>query len=179
MTSKQIENIHIDAINEILTRSGIECVKSFQESIEEESFEEEEELVPEQIEEAKHEEKVEEEENAPSEEIIIDESPHVFPSPSLRKVLPESIRINEDFNRLHVLPDKFNTNINPFAIPKILVTPPQIYIDILADLVGCKEYKNNLAEYWFLDTLANLLRRAQEDRLDISELVFELSITLL
>lgn len=97
---------------------------------------------------------------------MVEELQVVFPTPSLRKVLPERIRKIEELNRLHVLPDEFKTDIDPEAIPRINYTAQQKYIDILADLVGCTEYKTSLPEFWFLDTLANLLRRAQEDELD-------------
>lgn len=101
----------------------------------------------------------------PAEEIL-EELPEIFPTPSLRHILPDRIRKIEEHNRIHVLPDEFKTDIDPAAIPKIAFTAPQKYIDILAEIVGCKKYKSSLAEFWFLDTLANLLRRAQEDELD-------------
>lgn len=97
--------------------------------------------------------------------------PEIFPSPSLRHVLPDRIRKIEEHNRIHVLPEEFRTDIDPNAIPKISVTAPKKYIDILAEIVGCTKYKSSLAEYWFLDTLANLLRRAQEDDLSRRELL--------
>lgn len=89
--------------------------------------------------------------------------PALFPSPSLRRMIPDKIRKIEEQNRIRVLPQDFITEIDPTMIPKINQTPHQKYIDILADMVGCKSYKSSLAEFWFLDTLANLLRRAQED----------------
>ncbi|KOB74991.1 Uncharacterized protein OBRU01_06415 [Operophtera brumata] len=48
---------------------------------------------------------------------------------------------------------------------EVAVELPEKYIDILADIVGCTKYKSSMAEFWFLDTLANLLRRAQTDLL--------------
>lgn len=106
-----------------------------------------------------------EEEVAHPEEIK-EEEPEIFPSPSLRRLLPDKVRQIEAENRIHVLPVQFKTAIDPQAIPKILSTPQQRYIEILGDLVGCTMYRTSLAEYWFLDTLANLLRRAQHDGLN-------------
>ncbi|KAH9634917.1 hypothetical protein HF086_017216 [Spodoptera exigua] len=81
----------------------------------------------------------------------------------LNKLLSES---GLECFRIHVLPEGLKTNIDPQAIPKINSTPQQKCIDVLGELLGCKRYKNSLAEFWFLDTLANLLRRAQEDEMD-------------
>lgn len=113
-----------------------------------------------------YEEKPEEEVTSAPSEQSPEESPTVFPTPSLRRVLPDSIREIEEQNRIHVLPEEFKTDIDPQAIPKIAGTPQQTYIEVIADLIGCTMYKSSLAEYWFLDTMANLLRRAQEDDLD-------------
>ncbi|XP_026323071.1 uncharacterized protein LOC113232526 [Hyposmocoma kahamanoa] len=95
---------------------------------------------------------------------IVDDIP--FPSPSLRRVIPERIRKIEKQNGIHVLPEVFKTDIDPEDIPRIKHTAPQKYIEILGELTGCSKYTSSLAEYWFLDTLANLLRRGQDDNLD-------------
>lgn len=63
----------------------------------------------------------------------------------------------------------FRTDIDPALIPKIAITAQQKYIELLAEMVGCTKYKSSLAEFWFLDTMANLLRRAQEDELNRRE----------
>ncbi|XP_052751253.1 uncharacterized protein LOC113514575 isoform X2 [Galleria mellonella] len=119
--------------------------------------EEHEEVIPEEIPEEEKQQIVEE---------LFEEETEVFPSPSLRRILPDKIRKIEEQNKIHVLPEEFKTDIDPAAIPKIAYTAQQKYIDILAEIVGCTKYKSSLAEFWFLDTLANLLRRAQEDELD-------------
>ncbi|XP_052744915.1 uncharacterized protein LOC112043978 [Bicyclus anynana] len=106
-----------------------------------------------------------EETTAQVEEELPEEQSGIFPSPSLRKVLPEKIRKYQKQNRIHVLPEEFRTDIDPEMIPKIPTTAQRNYIDILAELTGCVKYRQSLAEYWFLDTLANLLRRAQEDEM--------------
>lgn len=99
-------------------------------------------------------------------EEIIEEEPEIFPTPSLRRLLPDKIRRIQEHNSIHVLPEEFKADIDPTAIPKIATTAQQKYIDILASITGCSRYKKSLAEYWFLDTLANLLRRAQEDEMN-------------
>lgn len=106
-----------------------------------------------------------EETRTPSIEESTESLPHIFPTPSLRKILPDSVRAIQEYNKVHVLPEEFRTDIDPTMIPKIETTPQQKYIDILGEITGCKDYKKSLAEFWFLDTLANLLRRAQSDNL--------------
>ncbi|KAL0811498.1 hypothetical protein ABMA28_009892 [Loxostege sticticalis] len=167
MTSKTIEDIHVSMLNKLLSDSGLECIRSAPESLvtSSESGELEEQGASEVPEEVVPEEEAIEEEKEPIIEEIPEELPEIFPSPSLRYVLPDRIRKIEEHNKIHVLPEEFRTDIDPNAIPKISVTAPKKYIDILAEIVGCTKYKSSLAEYWFLDTLANLLRRAQEDDL--------------
>lgn len=111
----------------------------------------------------------EEEDRTLISETLYEDEPAVFPTPSLRRLLPDKARKIEEANRIHVLPEYFKTDIDPQAIPKINHTPQQKYIEILGDLVGCKEYKRSLAEFWFLDTLANLLRKAQIDKMERRE----------
>ncbi|KAJ2941574.1 hypothetical protein O0L34_g14627 [Tuta absoluta] len=166
MSSRKAEDVHIELLNKLLSDSGYVCARSphLSEESEEEvgeevEEEEEEEYVPEEHFEVEHYPEVQEEE-------VAEEISEVFPSPSLRRLIPERTRRVEAFNRIKVLPEPFNTDINPLDIPKINYTAPKEYIYILAEMTGCKDYKKNYAEYWFLDTLANLLRRAQEDDLD-------------
>ncbi|XP_053619893.1 uncharacterized protein LOC128680638 isoform X2 [Plodia interpunctella] len=167
MTSHKIEDLHTALLDKLLSESGLECQRSLVES-------EISEIVPEETEEqVAAEEKAEglaealgEEEAATTVEEIEEQKPLIFPTPSLRRVLPDRIRQIEESNRIHVLPKVFNTNIDPQAIPKIAYTAPQKYIDILAEIVGCRKYKSSLGEFWFLDTLANLLRRAQNEEFD-------------
>ncbi|XP_063834441.1 uncharacterized protein LOC135083663 [Ostrinia nubilalis] len=168
MTSKTIEDIHISLLNKLLSDSGLECIRSAPESMESSSItgEMEEQGPAEVAEEAAPEVEAVEEEKEQIIEEIIEELPEIFPTPSLRRVLPDRIRKIEEHNRIHVLPEEFRTDIDPQWIPKINVTAPQKYIDTLAEITGCMKYKSSLAEYWFLDTLANLLRRAQEDELN-------------
>lgn len=54
-----------------------------------------------------------EEEAATTVEEIEEQKPLIFPTPSLRRVLPDRIRQIEESNRIHVLPKVFNTNIDP------------------------------------------------------------------
>ncbi|XP_059045585.1 uncharacterized protein LOC131841291 [Achroia grisella] len=168
MSSRKIEDIHLTLLNKLLSDSGLECIRSAPESLEsfssleeaeeEASHEQHEELISEETQEGEDKQLVVEEVQA--------EEPEVFPTPSLRRVIPEKIRKIEEQYRIHVLPEEFKTDIDPAAIPTIAHTAQQKYIDSLAEIVGCTEYKSSLAEFWFLDTLANLLRRAQEDELD-------------
>lgn len=74
---------------------------------EHESVEEEE--VPEILEQS-HEEEIES-------VTFVDEVP--FPSPSLRRIIPDRIRKIEKQNRIHVLPEVFRTKINPEDIPRV------------------------------------------------------------
>ncbi|CAH2059152.1 unnamed protein product, partial [Iphiclides podalirius] len=167
MTSYRTENLHIAELNQLLLDSGLTCERSTLES--EESSEESEETEKKvQITEVESDvtETLAEERTAFLAEEIEEESPKVFPTSSLRRVLPDKIRSIEKQNRIHVLPDEFNRDVDPLKVPKIANTPAQVYISELAELTGCKDYKSSLAEYWFLDTLANLLSRAQKDRLD-------------
>ncbi|XP_049705198.2 uncharacterized protein LOC110377070 [Helicoverpa armigera] len=168
MTSRKIEDVHRELLNKLLSDSGLVCFRSPTESPdtftssgsaeEQGPPEEEEETVPEVV--------LEEEPKVVIEEESLESLPEIFPTPSLRFVLPDKVRKIEKQNRIHVLPKEFNTSIDPLTIPKINTTPQQKYIEILAEIVGCKRYKSSLAEFWFLDTMANLLRRAQEDELD-------------
>ncbi|XP_072932642.1 uncharacterized protein [Epargyreus clarus] len=169
MTSRRIEDAHVEMLNKLLSETGLECIRSAPASLESSSTSGESEAhVPceeeehKQASEALHEEALLEE----LAEEVMEEQPEVFPTPSLRKMLPDTIRDIEAYNRIHVLPEEFKKDIDPLLIPKIAYTAQQKYIDILAELTGCKEYTRSLAEYWFLDTLANLLRRAQEDGMD-------------
>ncbi|XP_049880480.1 uncharacterized protein LOC126376969 [Pectinophora gossypiella] len=163
MSSKKVEDVHTTLLKKLISDSGLECLReapiSLESSEEEGMVEEQEEQLP------KEESPLEEEEESVAEEVV-EELPVVFPTPSLRRVIPERIRKIEEADRIHVLPTMFKTDIDPAAIPKINSTAPQKYIDIIASLVGCTKYKSSYAEYWFLDTLANLLRRAQEDGMD-------------
>ncbi|XP_047503078.1 uncharacterized protein LOC125048470 [Pieris napi] len=168
MSSRRTEDSHIEKLNQLFSDSGLECLRSAIESEESSSesgeaeelgkVEEEQELVvePDLIADIKS--QVEEE--------IIEERPEIFPTPSLRRVLPDRLRKIEEQNRIHVLPEEFKTDFDLTLIPKIATTPQQKYIDILGELTGCVQYKKSLAEFWFLDTLANLLRRAQDDEMD-------------
>ncbi|XP_026729096.1 uncharacterized protein LOC113494811 isoform X2 [Trichoplusia ni] len=168
MTSRKIENVHLELLEKLFADSGLECIRSPVLSSEsssslgasEEHGEEEEE------EEAAIETVAEEEEKSPVVEEELEELPEIFPSPSLRHLLSDKVRHIQKQNRIHVLPEEFKKRINPQNIPKIAVTPQQKYIEMLGDLVGCKRYRSSLAEFWFLDTLANLLWRAQDDELD-------------
>ncbi|XP_060806865.1 uncharacterized protein LOC106133016 [Amyelois transitella] len=168
MASHKIEDLHSTMLEKLLSESGLQCQRSPQESLMAESLsaEPEEIAAPEEKIEAVTEVSYEEEETAVRIEESEEERPEIFPSPSLRRVLPDRIRQIEEVNRIHVLPKVFKTDIDPQAIPKIAYTAQQRCIEILADLVGCKKYKSSLAEFWFLDTMANLLRRAQNDELD-------------
>ncbi|CAH0697042.1 unnamed protein product [Spodoptera exigua] len=168
MTSRKVEDIHQAILNKLLSESGLECFRSFVQSPESftssEAAEEGgrvEETTPIGLETPQ-----EEENKVVVEEEVPESLPEIFPSPSLRLPLPDKIRALEKQNRIHVLPEGLKTNIDPQAIPKINSTPQQKCIDVLGELLGCKRYKNSLAEFWFLDTLANLLRRAQEDEMD-------------
>ncbi|XP_061723340.1 uncharacterized protein LOC133529608 [Cydia pomonella] len=165
MSSKRVEDKHKKWLDRILSHSGLVCVRSPPPSAqvsaatlvteEAASTEEEEDSSIEIISREESQKEVLEE--------SYEEESTIFPSPSLRRLVPDKIRKIEEHNRIHVLPKEFKTNIDPALIPKIV---PQVrYIDIIASLVGCTEYKSSLAEFWFLDTLANLLRRAQEDLL--------------
>ncbi|KAM3959831.1 uncharacterized protein ACR2FA_006115 [Aphomia sociella] len=167
MTSRKIEDTHLASLNKLLSDSGLECIRSPPESLESftSSGENEEQGSSEEYEEVILEEIVEEEQPQVIEEVQ-EEELEVFPTPSLRRQIPDKIRKIEEQNRIHVLPEVFKTYIDPAAIPKIAYTAQQKYIDILAEIVGCTKYKSSLAEFWFLDTLANLLRRAQDDELD-------------
>ncbi|KAJ8709803.1 hypothetical protein PYW08_009807 [Mythimna loreyi] len=168
MTSHRVENVHLELLRKLLSDSGLECFRSPQESTETSSSS----LFADELGPAEEESvsapELPEEQLSPSvtEEESQEALPEIFPTPSLRLLLSDRVRVIEKQNRIHVLPEDFKTQIDPQAIPKILSTPQQKYIDILADLVGCTRYKSSLAEFWFLDTLANLLRRAQEDDLD-------------
>ncbi|CAH1641425.1 unnamed protein product [Spodoptera littoralis] len=167
MTSRRIEDAHQEILNKLLSESGLECFRSLVQSPESlsisEAAEEDhgEEISPIPIESAP-----EEQPKVVVEEEVPEVQPEIFPSASLRFPLPDKVRALEKHNRIHVLPDELKTSIDPQAIPKINTTPPQKCIDILGELLGCKRYKNSLAEFWFLDTVANLLRRAQEDEMD-------------
>ncbi|XP_050685239.1 uncharacterized protein LOC126979761 isoform X2 [Leptidea sinapis] len=167
MTSRRTEDRHIDLINKLLLKSGIECVRT---TIDSErstsgSRESEDQGKVEQVEEQHSEPEPEEESIIEVEEEETEEQ-KIFPSPSLRRVLSDHKRKLESQLRIHVLPDEFKTHIDPNLIPHIAYTAPQKYMDILGELTGCTRYKSSLAEYWVLDTLANLLRRAQEDQMD-------------
>ncbi|XP_068625371.1 uncharacterized protein [Battus philenor] len=167
MTSHTIEKSHKKDLQQLLDESGLTCVRSMLESEESSgvSVETENKVPSKELEEEMTDMEVEEE-SVFMTELREEQGPEIFPSPSLRRVLSDRIRMIEKHNQIHVLPEKFNTQIDPLRIPKISTTPAQGYIDELADITGCKTYKSSLAEYWFLDTLANLLRRAQEDGLD-------------
>ncbi|XP_014370808.2 uncharacterized protein LOC106720600 [Papilio machaon] len=172
MTSHRIEVCHSADLKKLLLEAGVVCARTVAES-EETSLSSEETVkdVPGQEIEAEHEETVVHEEPTYSIEEIIEELPEIFPTPSLRKILPDKIRMIEKHNRIHVLPEVFNTDIDPMKIPRISSTHAQKYINDLAEITGCKNYMNSLAEFWFLDTLANLLRRAQEDGFEKSSQV--------
>ncbi|CAH0597644.1 unnamed protein product [Chrysodeixis includens] len=168
MTSRKIEDVHLDLLNKLFADSGLECVRSPHLSSESSSSlgaSEEQGIVAEE-EETAVESVAEEEQKAPIAEEVPEELPEIFPTPSLRLTLSDKVRHIQKQNRIHVLPEEFKTHIDPLAIPKIAVTPQQKYIEMLADIVGCKRYRSSLAEFWFLDTLANLLWRAQDDELD-------------
>ncbi|XP_013165588.1 PREDICTED: uncharacterized protein LOC106116346 [Papilio xuthus] len=164
MTSHRIEVCHSADLKKLLLEAGVVCARTVAQS-EESSLSSEETVkdVPGHEIEAEHEEIVVHEESTYPTEEITEEQPEIFPTPSLRKMLPDKIRMIEKHNRIHVLPEVFKTDIDPMKIPRILNTHPQKYINDLAEITGCKNYMNSLAEFWFLDTLANLLRRAQED----------------
>ncbi|XP_063629748.1 uncharacterized protein LOC134801139 [Cydia splendana] len=165
MSSKHVEDNHKEWLDKILSQSGLVCTRSSSHSalVSAETLVHEEQAYPEEEEESSKEATSIEESPKDVVEESIEEESATFPSPSLRRLLPDKIRKIEEHNRIHVLPKEFKTNIDPALIPKIV---PQVkYIDIIASLVGCTEYKSSLAEFWFLDTLANLLRRAQEDLL--------------
>ncbi|CAG4967209.1 unnamed protein product [Parnassius apollo] len=167
MASNRIENAHIEELNKLLLNSGVTCVRSTLESEESSLLTEETEkdVQIKEEEEVLVEVEIEEETTHITEETE-EEMPEIFPTPSLRKVLPAKIRDIKRQNQIHVLPEEFKKNIDAQRIPKIASTPAQKYIDELAELTGCSCYKISLSEFWFLDTLANLLRRAQEDQMD-------------
>ncbi|XP_013142082.1 PREDICTED: uncharacterized protein LOC106106100 [Papilio polytes] len=164
MTSHKIEVCHSADLKKLLVEAGVVCARTVPQS-EDISLSSEESVKDEPVQEieAEHEQIVLEEERTYPTEEVAEEQPGIFPTPSLRKMLPEKIRMIEKHNRIHVLPDVFKTDIDPMKIPRICSTHPQKYINELAEITGCKNYMNSLAEFWFLDTLANLLRRAQED----------------
>ncbi|XP_075986336.1 uncharacterized protein LOC142983384 [Anticarsia gemmatalis] len=168
MTSRQTEDVHLTLLNKLLADSGIECLRPPPESSESTLTEGETEEYGTKIEEIESSEEAafEEEDKIATPEQVQEELPEIFPTPSLRAVLSDRVRQIELQNRIHVLPLEFKTDIDPQYIPKIASTAQQKYIEIIADLVGCVKYRSSLAEYWFLDTMANLLRRAQEDKLD-------------
>ncbi|KAG7297507.1 hypothetical protein JYU34_019518 [Plutella xylostella] len=167
MASKQVEDVHLEGLARVLADAELECHRAREDSSvteeDEEVLEEEQSLnlleeqsqLPEQL----------SEEPKPSSSSS-EEGPRVFPTPSLRRVLPEQERGLMMENTIHVLPEVFRTDI---AIPKIAHTPAQVYIDQLASLIGCSQHQHSLAEYWVLDTLAGLLRRAQTDGLEKRE----------
>nr|XP_026489588.1 uncharacterized protein LOC113396033 [Vanessa tameamea] len=169
MSSRKTEDEHKLLLDKLLSDSGLECVRSAPETLvsSSESGEVEEVPVIEEEEEVR-EELIEEETTELSVEEVQEEQAAIFPTPSLRKILPERVREIEGYNRIHVLPNEFKTDFDPAAIPKIDMTTQQKCIDILGAITGCTQYKKSLAEFWFLDTLANLLRRAQEDEMDRS-----------
>ncbi|XP_063369219.1 uncharacterized protein LOC134657573 [Cydia amplana] len=165
MSSKRVEDKHKQSLDQILAQSNLVCTRSPSLSAQAsaETLVAEEGTYPEEEEESGTEVASLEESPKDVVEESYEEESTIFPSPSLRRLLPDKIRKIEEHNRIHVLPKEFKTDIDPALIPKIV---PQVrYIDIIASLVGCTEYKSSLAEFWFLDTLANLLRRAQEDLL--------------
>ncbi|KAJ0170736.1 hypothetical protein K1T71_013508 [Dendrolimus kikuchii] len=155
MTSRRIEEDHVEQLRKLLSDAGLICVRSppltpesstsTGESEEQRPCEEEQPSSPEQ--------RSEPEEEPELPEVTPEEETYIFPTPSLRRILPDNVRKIQEYN-------------HPALIPKIALTAQQNYIDILAELVGCKTYRSSLAEFWFLDTLANLLKRAQEDELD-------------
>ncbi|XP_073963132.1 uncharacterized protein [Choristoneura fumiferana] len=168
MASRRVEDTHITGINRILSVSGLECIRSPPISMASSSDSGELEEIGPTVEEQRlpTEESPPEEESVVTVEDFFEEEKEVFPTPSLRHMFSDKIRKIEEQNRIHVLPENFKTTIDPAAIPKIAVTAQQKYIDVIAELVGCTRYKSSLAEFWFLDTMANLLRRAQDDMLD-------------
>ncbi|CAB3258481.1 unnamed protein product [Arctia plantaginis] len=168
MSSRETEDLHLSLLKQLLDADGLECVRTPSGSLEESLDEgQTEELGPESVPEEAHVEITQaQEEEVAHPEAVREEEPEIFPSPSLRRLLPDKVRQIEAENRIHVLPASFKTEIDPQAIPRILSTPQQRYIEILGDLVGCTMYRTSLAEYWFLDTMANLLRRAQRDELN-------------
>ncbi|CAG4973619.1 unnamed protein product [Colias eurytheme] len=168
MTSRRIEVTHKERLQQLFSDTGLVCIRSPVASEETESVTVEvEELGPIVVEEEPvHEAEPEVDINTQTQEEIVEEEPEIFPTPSLRRVLPDRVREIEKQNRVHVLPEEFRTDIDPSVIPKIGLTPPQKYIEILGEITGCTQYKGSLAEFWFLDTLANLLRRAQDDEMD-------------
>ncbi|XP_032523394.2 uncharacterized protein LOC116774757 [Danaus plexippus] len=168
MASREIEDTHKYLLSKLLLESGLECVTSAQDTpaSTSSSGEDEQREAPETVEEELKDETIKEETQEYEIEEIIEEEPEIFPTPSLRRLLPDKIRRIQEHNSIHVLPEEFKADIDPTAIPKIATTAQQKYIDILASITGCSRYKKSLAEYWFLDTLANLLRRAQEDEMN-------------
>ncbi|XP_038219629.1 uncharacterized protein LOC119837912 [Zerene cesonia] len=168
MTSQRIELNHRERLRQLFSDTGLECIRSPIASEESESVTAEvEEIGPIIVEEEQiHEAEVEVDINTQTQEEIVEEEPEIFPTPSLRRVLPDRLRKIEEHNRIHVLPHEFRTDVDPAAIPKIAYTAPQKYIEILGEITGCNQYKGCLAEFWFLDTLANLLRRAQDDEMN-------------
>ncbi|KAI5641021.1 hypothetical protein NE865_06677 [Phthorimaea operculella] len=126
MSSKKVEDVHAELLKKLLSDSGFVCVRSphYSEESEEQIEEEEEQRVEEEhiVEEHYEEEyfpEIEEEE-------VVEEMSEVFPSPSLRRMIPERVRRLEASNRMKVLPEPFNTDINPLDIPKINYTAPQV-----------------------------------------------------
>ncbi|XP_045455264.1 uncharacterized protein LOC123664942 [Melitaea cinxia] len=169
MSSRKTEDEHKMILDKLLSDSGIVCVRSAPESLETTSDSgADEEVQTIQEEEDKIEESVEEEMEELLVEELQEEESAIFPTPSLRRVLPDRVREIEEYNRIHVLPKEFKSDVDPTAIPRIQATSQQKCIDILGEITGCTEYRRSLAEFWFLDTLANLLRRAQNDEMDRS-----------
>ncbi|XP_035441531.2 uncharacterized protein LOC118270201 [Spodoptera frugiperda] len=168
MTSRRVEDTHQQILNKLLSESGLECFRTLVQSPESYTSSEaaEEGGRVEEISPIPIESPPEEQPKMVVEEEVPEVEPEIFPSASLRFPLPDKVRALEKQNRIFVLPEDLKTSIDPQAIPKINTTPQQKCIDMLGELLGCKRYKNCLAEYWFLDTLANLLRRAQEEEMD-------------
>ncbi|CAG9794705.1 unnamed protein product [Diatraea saccharalis] len=138
MSSKTVEDAHVSQLAELLSASG---------TLEEQTVISEEHVLEEQVPHI-----VEE---------IQEELPEIFPTPSLRRVLPDRIRKIEEQNRIHVLPEEFKTDIDPNAIPKIAKTAPQRYIDILADIVGSTQAVLIL---WFCEWMKEMQHFDAADR---------------
>ncbi|XP_041985554.1 uncharacterized protein LOC121737887 [Aricia agestis] len=175
MSSRKSEVEHERQLRGLLETAGLECTRppppstvtseeegAAEEIIEVHSEHSEANIEKEEIEKEKD-ESVAESLTTPEE---IPEMEADFPTASLRRLIPEQQRSIEEMNRIEVLPEEFPTNFDPESIPIVVQTPLVEVIDILGSLTGCRRYKSNLAEYWFLDTLANLLRRAQKDQMD-------------
>ncbi|CAG9118584.1 unnamed protein product [Plutella xylostella] len=167
MASKQVEHLHLEGLARVLADAELECHRAREDSSVTEEDEEvlEEEQTLNLLEEQSQSPEQLSEEQKPSSSSS-EEGPRVFPTPSLRRELAEQERGLMMENTIHVLPEVFRTDIDPEAIPKIAHTPAQVYIDQLAALIGCSQHQHSLAEYWVLDTLAGLLRRAQTDGLE-------------